>query len=99
MNYENIIIASICVLLFFGLIVEVFFHSIYLIKNIYKMDKTEKILKLYQVMCTGFVFGILSDFFFISIIGWTSIIAFMVYFCFGFFFGALIGLEEPRPNS
>jgi hypothetical protein len=102
MNYENIIITSIFFLIFFGLFgilsYEVFSHSIYLIKNIFKMERKNKILKLYQIVCTGFVFGIISDCFFIAIIGWTSIIAFIIYFCIGFFFGALVGLEEPRPS-
>lgn len=98
MNYEKIFILSFLFLIFVFIFYGIFSHSITLIKNICKMDKSKRKNKLIEIVINSFIMGIFFTICFLGIIGWISIFIILIYFCIGAFFGALISLEEPRPS-
>lgn len=98
MNYDKIIILLFLFLMIIILSYEIFFHSIYLIKNIIKMDKVKRKSKLIEIAINSFIMGIVFTICFICIIGWISIFIILIYFSIGAFLGALISLEQPRPS-
>ena len=102
MNLENYLILTFFGLVFCGMFLiltyDIIYHAIFLIKNIYKMERKKFMNKLIEIALGAITFGIVSICFFLSIIGWISFFALIFYFSIGVIFGALISLEEPRPS-
>lgn len=93
MNYNGIFVLLLC----FSIIIILLSGIIYHLKNIYKMDRKKRKSKLIDIFICSIILGIIFTICFIGIFGQISTSITLIYFGIGFFVGALIGLEEPRP--